>query len=590
MVYDYIIAILFHSTGPNPHRRASMLHLLTLALAAVALMLHIDGVQTDLIQLQDAYITPGLRCVSNILENIEMKSVKQCILYGMSINDCHAVNYDTKDHRCELIVSHGVAMQVIDSGDFHFASFNYNYGFPQTGVEADCAQSIVQWRKQFALAYVQYDNLVYSDSKVRENHICKVSVGNSEVPGVADVDTKRCMFIHHGYVGFSEIYRVLVLEATERIQVVWTSFRVGDVLPSRAFTGGRNADGTLLYVCRAFFGGIYVTGYYDPNKAMTFIHAGSVEQPSHVDLLGFTPNGPIAAGPTVGLACPRFQVRQGHSTVEWVEYGVPEPMPSGVVRSGMFMVVARADLPLSTIAKFVDNWDRKFCLAHGSTFGCQIWGHLMMTSLPYQWQPFQAGSDVPYDTIIGAYTPENQPLYIIRSKLLGSSIGSYNSKTGQVDIEHFGDKHPSDVDILTINLAPGSSAWTDDRFYIHSGPITAISIQHGDTVTGIRCRFGAQWSTGFWSNVSPEYISEVKLQKGEYLKGVEFELGDTMNFIKFYTNLDIFGPFGSMVENKNHTMFTNCGHIHHFSGYVLWDEIRKLNKTFSFAAHGQSCN
>ena len=104
--------------------------------------------QSDLIQLQLTRISPGLRCVNNIIETIEMRSVKSCIIYGMSINDCHAVNYNTKERVCEVIVSHGVVMQVKDSIHFHFASFNYEC--LQTGVEVSCDQSVVQWKEQFA--------------------------------------------------------------------------------------------------------------------------------------------------------------------------------------------------------------------------------------------------------------------------------------------------------------------------------------------------------------------------------------------------------------------------------------------------------
>ena len=79
---------------------------------------------------------------------------------------------------------------------------------------------------------------------------------------------------------------------------------------------------------------------------------------------------------------------------------------------------------------------------------------------------------------------------------LQHSIGSYDRITGQVDIQFYGIKHPSKVDILTLSLLTGSSAWTVDGYYLYSGPITAIRIQHGATITGIQCRFGAQWSPG----------------------------------------------------------------------------------------------
>ena len=116
------------------------------------------------------------------------------------------------------------------------------------------------------------------------------------------------------------------------------------------------------------------------------------------------------------------------------------------------------------------------------------------------------------------------------------SIGSYNPYTGKVDIEYYGIKQPSEVKILTFNLPRGSSVWTDGRYYLQSGPITAIRIQHGNTVIGIRCRFGAQWSLGFWSNGSSENISEMKFKRSEYMKAVKVGLGETMQFIQFHTN------------------------------------------------------
>ena len=490
---------------------------------------------------------------------------------------------------CDIIVSHGLVMQVENALNYLLVSFNYNHEFPITGVGSDCAESSVQWKEQFTNEYVQHGDLVYSDNHIRDNHVCKASVGDNEIPGYTSPVTKKCLFIHNGHVGFATIYQVLIHDATEMLQVVWMSYNVGEVLPSGAFRGGRRADGTLLYVCRAFKYGSYIIGYYDPDNAIGSIHAGSAKHPVQLDLLGFFPNGPTSAGPTVDLACPRFHIIQAYrEEVRWVEHRGPVPMPTGVVLSSSSDAAATSAGTFSTIAKFADN-ENYFCMVYRSTSGCQTWGHLMLTSFSYRWVPFQAGSEVPYNAIVAVYTPQNQPLYYVMSELDNYAIGSYNAKTGQVVVEYFGIQHPPVVKILTLGLPLGSLAWTDDGYYRYSGPITAIRIQHGTTITGIQCRFGAQWSAGFWSTVSTEIITEVYFRHDEYMRGVEIGLAETMGFIKIFTNLNIFGPFGAIQEDKNHTMFTSCGYIHHFSGYLIWDENIKKNKTFSFAVYGQTC-
>ena len=145
------------------------------------------------------------------------------------------------------------------------------------------------------------------------------------------------------------------------------------------------------------------------------------------------------------------------------------------------------------------------------------------------------------------------------------------------------------VQILTLPQPQGSTSWSDAGYEAYSGPVTAVRIQHGDSITGIQCRFGAQWSVGFWSK-SPEVIfTEINLKTHEYLTGVKIGLNDTLDYLKLYSNLDTYGPYGEASGDKNVSMFTRCGQIHHFSGYLRWDEIEKINKTSSFALHGDSC-
>ena len=216
-------------------------------------------------------------------------------------------------------------------------------------------------------------------------------------------------------------------------------------------------------------------------------------------------------------------------------------------------------------------------------------GHLLKTSLPYQWEPFQVGSDVPYNAFLGSYTIENGPLFIIMAKTLGYSVGVYNIRTQSAKIDWFGVRSATLFHILTFLHPLGSGAWSDDGYNTYSGPITAIRIQHGLTVTGIKCQFGAQWSTGFWSEDPAMTFSQIDLKSNEYLRGVKTSLFDTLDSIEFFTNIATYGPFGNRSGGKNVSMFTRCGQVHHFSGYLRWDENEQTNKTFSFAVHGESC-
>ena len=223
----------------------------------------------------------------------------------------------------------------------------------------------------------------------------------------------------------------------------------GLISPAKAIHRGGKADGILLYICRALWNGVYYIGYNDPCYARSCV--AFVEHTAQVDLLVFTPNGPTFSGPTVDFTCPHFHVIQAHREVDWVEHRGPEPMPTGAVLSNSFTAVAEASGAISTVAKLIDNGNR-FCMAYGITTGCQTWGHVMLTSLSYQWEQFQAGSEVPYNAIIDAYTHKNQPLYHVMKKSEDYSIGSYNAYTGKMEISYYGIKRPSVVDILTLNL------------------------------------------------------------------------------------------------------------------------------------------
>ena len=64
---------------------------------AITTLLYIDATPNHHVELQVTHISPGMECVKNIVETITTTSVRSCILYGMSISDSHAVNYNIMD-------------------------------------------------------------------------------------------------------------------------------------------------------------------------------------------------------------------------------------------------------------------------------------------------------------------------------------------------------------------------------------------------------------------------------------------------------------------------------------------------------------
>ena len=377
-----------------------------LASTAINLLLHINVFQSHHIELEVVRLFPGLKCMNSVVEAIQTESVRSCILHGMSVLNCHAVNYNIIDHTCQEIASNEVVIQTQRNTNSTLASFYNNHALLKTDVETSCAKSSVHWREQFTWAYnynILSNSLVYADDAVRDKHVCKVSVGDNDLPGVSSTARKRCYFVHKGYIGYAEIYSVLILGADAMLQIKWIDYNVGESFPPGAFIGGQNADDTLLYICRASWKGVYSIGYYDSSNARASIP--SVGHPAQVDLLVFTPNGPTSAGPMVEIAFPHFHVIQAHGEVDWVEHRGPEPMPTGVVFSNSYTAVAQSSGAFSTVAKFIDT-ENRFCLVYGIVIGYQTCGQVMLTHMSYQWELFHAGSGMPYNAIVGAYTPE----------------------------------------------------------------------------------------------------------------------------------------------------------------------------------------
>ena len=187
------------------------------------------------------------------------------------------------------------------------------------------------------------------------------------------------------------------------------------------------------------------------------------------------------------------------------------------------------------------------------------------------------------------YTHENDPVHVVMTEEYYFWFGPYNPRTGLATMEYLGSyTHPTDVHILTFSLSPNSKAWSDEGYHAYCGPITVIRIQHGITITGIQSRFGAQWSTGFWSNVPGKTLTQVNLNQNEYIRAVAVSMLDTLDSIMFITNIQSYGPVGVDKGGKNETLVSRCGQVHHFWGYLKWDDGAQVYKTFSFGATNPS--
>ena len=161
--------------------------------AAVALSSNVDEAQGNGIQLQGVRISPGLKCMNNIIEAIKAKSIRSCIQHGMSLFNCHAVNYNVMDNTCQPIILHGVVMQTQWHTGFTLATFCNNQDFLKTSIETICAQSSVQWHEQFLRAYKEYDNLFFSMTLWGINRFVRQSFGTTNCPVLCKMPRKHAI-------------------------------------------------------------------------------------------------------------------------------------------------------------------------------------------------------------------------------------------------------------------------------------------------------------------------------------------------------------------------------------------------------------
>ena len=364
-----------------------------------------------------------------------------------------------------------------NSDTYVFASINNTNDFLDTGVQNTCTLGPVQWKEQATRDYIVLENVVHADDSTEWNYVCKATIGNNEIPGVVE-SSEECKFVYKNVASFAEFYRTLTVVVDISLATAnWMTYTTGDEVPEEAFVGGHLSEVTPLYVCRASINGVQYIGHYNPRTGLAYIHSGSVQHPITVSLLTFRPNGPTSAGPTADWPCPRYHVQIASPEYEYIEHYGSDAIPSWAVTSSSSYAVGELDGAFSSPGKFSES-NEKFYTVYGNTEGAQPWGRLLKTSLPFQREPFLAGSDVPHNAFLGAYTISNDPLYIVMHAEYRSAIGFYNPRTELTSIQFKGVKQPTSVQILTFPQLQESTSWSDEGYEAYSGPITAVRIQH----------------------------------------------------------------------------------------------------------------
>lgn len=448
---------------------------------------------------------------------------------------------------------------------------------------------------------------VYIDDTIQDAYLCKVTVTDNDLPGRLSIGNAYCQFVYEDSVAKSDLYRALVMTDDSQLVALWVDYETGTEVPVGAFIAGLTSQGTPLYPCRIHTGGTYEAGYYDPVHQRTAIHAGllafsgvaagHLERPSHVQILTFIPDGPISAGPPGELQCPRSSTRIANLALQWVVYDVyTSSLPDNVATDGEGI-----DLPtqFSNVGelpgKYViaNQWyfaiyNDKLTMSSIASLLCKIDDNVTLS-----WVPYTAGGTLPENAIIMSYSSENHPLYSVRSMAIGGgSSGYYDGVTEGTVIEYYGINRPTDVEMMTFNYPHASRGfhWSDAGYSNYSGTITAIRIQQGATIHGLRCRFGAHWSTGFWNTNNPDAMTtELTLASTEYLTGVNVTMDQDLSSLTFITNLAAYGPYGRATGRQQMMLSTQCGQLEYFSGRGVWNDIHQENRTVSFAVHGQTC-
>ena len=163
---------------------------------------------TNSVQLQMSRIELGIRSTNDIVKMAELHSVAACILFRISHENSHAVNYDTSRRLCEVISMHGSVLEMQKSDSYVFLAINNTEDLLDTGVHGMCKHGPVQWKEQATRDFTPPENVVHADDATEWNNVCKATVADNEIPGVVD-NSKECKFVHKDLASVSEIYRTL---------------------------------------------------------------------------------------------------------------------------------------------------------------------------------------------------------------------------------------------------------------------------------------------------------------------------------------------------------------------------------------------
>ena len=140
---------------------------------------------TTLVNLQTARIEHSLRSIKDVVMTTELQTISACVLFGTSVENCHAVNYNKPRLLCEIISMHGSVLEMQNDTNYVFVALNNTHELLDTGIRRMCAQGPIQWKEQATWHYVDLENVVYSNEAPERRHICQVTVGDNEIPGVS---------------------------------------------------------------------------------------------------------------------------------------------------------------------------------------------------------------------------------------------------------------------------------------------------------------------------------------------------------------------------------------------------------------------
>ena len=534
----------------------------------------------------------GFRCSSGIMSRKDFPAISMCAVKCNMETGCHAINYRRLNHTCEIINSHGNKMHILKDPHSSFITLNSSEVNIKAiaDVKNQCRVGPVTWGFMNG-TQVPSNEVVFVSNNT---YLCRAEYGYALLPGAGYAGNQFCSFVFENTYNKVSRFRALYIENNSGFGIEWIDYDMGSDIPTTAFQGGHSSEGNPLYICRAMIGNKFYPGYFDPLFQETkIVYNEQVITTPDIQLLIINPNGPTFGTTAGDMNCPRWHVSTAYTHFEWTFPGFTT-LPGVVSGGGPSNFVGLNTCDGQAIGKVL-TWIGMFVYGE-SVVWCKLPGILRVirADVSVEWISYIAGSSLPNNALPLAHSPENSPLYATRyMPHEGGAVGSYNAHTGIASHEYDGIRHEKSFDVLgsRYQTAVETKLWSDEGYENFNGPMTAIRVLHdASAVYGIQSRFGAQWSSGFWSSTeSIDTIVQITLEDDEYIESVFVIMDEMLNGLVFHSNLRGYGPYGRQSGTRQLTLKTQCGQIKHFSGQAVWGNSLNKNISTMFAAHGQVC-